>query len=461
MVIKFLNRIEEMARVQKAWQGDSSFVCLYGRRRTGKTRLLNECLKGHPKSVYVCGDLREKALQIDAAAKSISDLLEGFDSVRYPGWDSLLDRWWNESPNQSILVLDEFPWFVQQSPELPSLLQKKIDRPAEKIRHLAVCGSSQRLMQGLILDAAAPLFGRAHQILKLLPLKAGWIGEGLKLSNSIEMIEYYAVFGGIPRYWELARQYDGLYSAIGELIVNPLGVLYQEPIRLLADDIRDTVQASSILSVVGQGCNRLSEIAARLGKQATAIARPLQKLIELGLLKKETPFGASERSGKKSLYKIGDPFLSFWFAFVEPNHNLIEAGQQKVAMQKIKSQLRVFTGKVWEELAMQALPNLEVAGQRWISASRWWGAGKDKQAMEIDFMAKNDSGNAILIGEAKMNLSGSPDAELSKLADKGRNLPFATADTAIVPALFVAEANRSAGRHKQIFNADDVLTALK
>ena len=186
-----------------------------------------------------------------------------------------------------------------------------------------------------------------------------------------------------------------------------------------------------------------------------------QKLIELGLLKKETPFGASERSGKKSLYKIGDPFLSFWFAFVEPNHNLIEAGQQKVAMQKIKSQLRVFTGKVWEELAMQALPNLEVAGQRWISASRWWGAGKDKQAMEIDFMAKNDSRNAILIGEAKMNLSGSPDAELSKLADKGRNLPFATADTAIVPALFVAEANRSAGRHKQIFNADDVLTALK
>ena len=116
MVIKFLNRIEEMARVQKAWQGDSSFVCLYGRRRTGKTRLLNECLKGHPKSVYVCGDLREKALQIDAAAKSISALLEGFDSVRYPGWDSLLDRWWNESPNQSILVLAEThrAWLIEK-----------------------------------------------------------------------------------------------------------------------------------------------------------------------------------------------------------------------------------------------------------------------------------------------------------------------------------------------------------
>src|SRR3989304_8850494 len=109
MVIKFLNAIEEMARVQKAWQGDSSFVCLYGRRRTGKTRLLNECLKGHANSVYVCGDLREKALQIDAVAKSISALLEGFDAVRYPGWDSLLDRWWSESTRRIISGADSAP----------------------------------------------------------------------------------------------------------------------------------------------------------------------------------------------------------------------------------------------------------------------------------------------------------------------------------------------------------------
>ena len=91
-------------------------------------------------------------------------MLPGMEAVRYPDWASLLERWWRDAPEGTVLALDEFPYLAKASPELPSVLQRLIDQNRSRRLHLVLCGSSQRMMQGLVLDASAPLYGRARQL---------------------------------------------------------------------------------------------------------------------------------------------------------------------------------------------------------------------------------------------------------------------------------------------------------
>ena len=111
MKLPFLNRSGEMERLQRALsQEESVLLCLYGRRRCGKSRLLQEALHGK-KRVYYVGDDRESSLQRRSLARAISELIPGFSLVDYPDWDALLERWWREAPGSSVLALDEFPSF--------------------------------------------------------------------------------------------------------------------------------------------------------------------------------------------------------------------------------------------------------------------------------------------------------------------------------------------------------------
>jgi AAA+ ATPase superfamily predicted ATPase len=193
-------------------------------------------------------------------------MLPGMEAVRYPDWASLLERWWRDAPEGTVLALDEFPYLAKASPELPSVLQRLIDQNRSRRLHLVLCGSSQRMMQGLVLDASAPLYGRAREVIEVKPLGASWLGVGLSLSRPSRILEAFAIWGGVPRYWDLAGGRRSTWESVEELVLDPMGVLHNEPRRLLMDDMRDTAQASSILSLVGAGCSRMSEIAGEAGQ---------------------------------------------------------------------------------------------------------------------------------------------------------------------------------------------------
>ncbi len=356
MILPFLNRDRERERLGRAIESSTgSFCCLYGRRRCGKSRLIREVI---PKdtSVYYVGDRREAGLQRSALAAAISLVIPHFEDALYPDWDALLNRWWRDAPPGSVLALDEFPYLVSASPELPSLLQKAIDRYASKAVHLIVSGSSQRMMQGLVLDEAEPLYGRAREIMLIEPLAPGWLPKAFGPADWPNLLSAYAVWGGVPRYWELAADYASLWDAVESLVLDPLGVLNREPAHLLSDDMRDIVQASSILAVVGQGCHRLSEVAARLGKPATSLTRPVHRLIQLGLLRRDIPFGHSARSSKTTLYVINDPYVAFWFAFVEPNRSRLGAGAISAVRRSIRHAFPQHADAVWEQTVRAAVP---------------------------------------------------------------------------------------------------------
>jgi len=329
----------------------------------------------------------------------------------------------DRAPGGATLAIDEFPYLVQVSPELPSVLQRILDTSVNKPLQFALCGSSQRMMHGLVLDQSAPLYGRAREIVKIEPLSARWIHEALGVSGT-EAVEAYSIWGGVPRNWELAADCENTQEAIKSLILDRNGILHNEPPRLLLDDMRSAVQTNSILSLVGIGCHRISEIAGRLGKPVGSLTRSIKLLIDLGYVWREVPFGESPRSTKRSIYRLADPFLSFWYRFVQPSESLLELDLIDAVYARIAKAFPAHVAEIWEQMARRSVPGLNIDQIQWGPASRWWGKDRSGKPLEVDVVAESLDGYHLLVGEAKWSEKQEVRKLVSVLRKKASRLPL-------------------------------------
>lgn len=345
-------------------------------------------------------------------------------TARFASWPDLIAALDAGAGKKLCVLLDEFPYLVGVAAELPSVLQHYLDSPGPKKLSFLVCGSAQRMMQGLVLDRAAPLYGRAREVLKIDPLAPGWIPTALGLEGA-SAIEAYAVWGGVPRYLELARDFRSLAAAVRELVLDRRGVLHAEPSSLLLDDHRTPGQIYSLLSLIGGGCKRLSEIAGRMNKPAGSLTRPLADLIDVGYVRRETPFSDPARGGKRTLYRIDDPFLAFYFRFVQPHRSLLELGAVDPVAELVAQQLDAHVAGIWEVLTRRSVPFLSIGGTRWGAASRWWGAGAQGERMKLDVVAESLDHKSVLLGEAKWSNSARSAAKaLAALRARAAVAPF-------------------------------------
>ena len=438
--MKFVDRIDETARLKDALAREkSSLVVMCGRRRLGKSTLIKRVLSEN--DVYFLADRSEEQHQRVLLAKVIAQIFPDFDKLTYPDWESIFRAVNYRTDKRFTLCLDEFPYLVEQSPELPSVLQKLVDEKLLKY-NLVLCGSSQNMMYGLFLDSTAPLYGRADEIMRLTLIHLPYIQKALHL-NAMNAIEEYAVWGGVPRYWELRENRSSLDDALWRNILSVNGTLYEEPIKLFQDDVKDIVKTSTIMSYIGTGANRLSEIAARCDEPATNLSRPLKKLIDLGFLEKDVPFGIDEKNAKKSLYKIADPFMAFYYQFVVPNRSFIELGRRLPLEQALTAHFSEYVSIHWEKLCRDAVTGNMVNGIVYGKAKRWWGSilneDKKPEQVEFDVMAESLDKKYLLVGECKWTTGENGKQLTAELLRKANLLPFAKSYT-IVPMLFLKNA---------------------
>lgn len=259
----------------------------------------------------------------------------------------------------------------------------------------------------------------------------------------VSAVEEYAVWGGVPRYWELRENRNSLSDALWHNILSINGNLYEEPIKLFQDDVKDIVKTSTIMSYIGSGANRLSEIAARCNEPATNLSRPLKKLIDLGFLEKDVPFGIDEKNAKKSLYKIADPFMAFYYQFVVPNRSFIELGRRLPLEQALATHFSEYVGMHWEKLCRDAVTGNMVNGIVYGKAKRWWGPvlneDKKPEQIEIDVMAESLDKKYLLVGECKWTNQENGKQLTAELLRKANLLPFAK-NYKILPVLFLKNA---------------------
>jgi AAA+ ATPase superfamily predicted ATPase len=454
--MNFLNRTEELSRIRKILSADKTgFILVYGRRRCGKSTLLKRILSDT--DLYFMADQTERMQQILLLSQTISAKISGFDLVKYPNWEALFTTLNQRTAEPFTLCLDEFPYLAKHSPELPSILQKLIDKGGNRF-HLIICGSSQQLMHGLIIDSTAPLYGRADLIIQIKPMKLPYLQEALQCSAKDAVTEF-SVWGGVPRYWELRLQETNLTDALKAHLFSSFGTLIEEPLRLFVDDMRDTAQSYTILSLIGNGVHRMSEIAARLEKPATSLAGPLNRLIQLGYIERELPFGENVRNSKKSYYRIADPFLNFYFTFIVPNRSLIELDKGISVFQHLTENFAGYTSFWWGKLCRQAVSGAEIDGYTFGYASNWWGSVAKNEKIEIDLIAESTDRKALLIGECKWTEGENTTRLFYELAEKIKKLPFANGKQ-IIPCLFL-KSKPDDDLSQKVFLPDDVVAFLR
>ena len=223
-------------------------------------------------------------------------------------------------------------------------------------------------------------------------------------------VAVHALWGGMPRYWELAEAFGGdLDTAVDALVLDPAGPLHGEPDRLLREETPPATALRPILDVIGNGAHRISEIAGRLGKPASGLSKPLASLVEMGLVRRETPFGSDPRSGKRSLYRIDDPFLRLWFRVVAPHRAALAAAPRETRLRYWRRHRPSLESLAWEELCRMAVPLLHrsdttLAGLGpWEPAQRYWRG----DAPELDVVARSVDGRRLLVGEVEWSMKPS------------------------------------------------------
>lgn len=440
--MEFIDRKKEFERLQKSLNREKpQFIVVYGRRRIGKSTLIKKVMDFSRGDIYFLADKTSEPSQRQLISATIDMTIEGFATANYPTWESLLLSLNRSIDHRITVCLDEFPYLVKSCPALPSIIQKLLDD--KKLKYdLIICGSSQQMMQGFVLDSKEPLYGRADEIIKMKPIAPAFVSQAFRC-DAAQAVREYAVWGGVPRYWELRENYDSLYDAIEHLLLTSEGTLYDEPSKLLYDEMRDTIQASSILSFIGNGANKLSEIAARAEKQATDITPQLSRLKELGFINKEIPFGESEKKSKKGLYHISDPLLRFHNRYVIPYRSLIELGNSQAVLNVFKNGENDYVSRTWEELCRNHITAHGLDGIMYQMASRWWGSyyNEEKQQylpVELDVVAESFDGKHLFLGECKWQEHIDAKEELSRLQTIVKGFPF-TKDHEIHLGLFLKE----------------------
>jgi AAA+ ATPase superfamily predicted ATPase len=438
-------------------QKESILLILFGRRRIGKTRLLQEIKTDD--SIHFIADQSETPLQIEAFARIAGRHINGFDSAIYPDWESFLLTLNERLSKKTTIIIDEFPYLVKNAPELPSILQKLFDDRSKLSFHLVLCGSSQQMMQNLVVDSTSPLYGRANEIIKLLPMNIYWLKEALKCSWT-EAVEEYCIWGGVPRYWDLRIQETGMKQAVIKHILDSNGLLHEEPVRLFLDDVRDTVQMSTLITIVSSGVHRLSEIASRIGKPATHLNRPLQRLIDLGYLKREIPYGTSPRNAKRTLYKVADPFINFYFRFVVPDKTSLELGLAEIIYDNVVvPDFAEYCSGFWEDICRASVPLL-FRDKLFSPGSRWWRGSRPENQTEVDIVSSSKDGKEMIVAEVKWSASVNI-ASLCQNFERKINAIPGSGDKIIRKVLFLKNKPRYVPRGYYIFTPKEVILSYK
>lgn len=460
--MEFLDRTEEIAVIRRALDHDTppKFVVVFGRRRLGKSTLIKRVLI--PRDIYYMAGDFVNAVQLEMLQQLLSQKFPEIGLVQFSGWEELLLMLNRLTTEQFTLCLDEFPYMVKHSPELPSILQRLLD--TKELRYnLVICGSSQRMMQEMILSQSEPLYGRADAILDVRPIPLPYLQKGLHL-DPVAAIEEYSIWGGVPRYWELREEYPTLREAIRGMLLGPSAVLFDEPKRLFIDDMKVTVQSESLMAVVAGGARRLSEIASRMGRDATSLAAPLDRLIRMVYLKREIPFGESPKKSKRGIYCINDPMMDFYYTFIVPNMSNLARGRKNLVLDEIDTDLAGYVARHWEHICREAVSGNRLFGHRWKEASRWWGTVPDKEKgkfreMELDVVAESIDGNALLVGECKWTNPEIAGELHAKLMDKVSLLPFARGKE-IIAVLFLKNSSKDDADAINILYPQDVIDSM-
>ena len=364
----FIGRKNELLQLNRLYNsGKFEFAVIYGRRRVGKTAIINEFVKDKNAICFTGVETNAKQ-NLENLSECILEFSTGMKTdTAFSNFQSALEYVFKLSENKRIvLCLDEYPYVARASRSLASTLQMLIDKYKDSSKlFLILCGSSMSYIEDHVLAYKAPLYGRRT--------------AQLQINNKIS-----------------------IEDNIKNIFLNPVSALYEEPNNLLKQEVREPAIYNAVITAIATGASKISEISTKVGETSSTCVAYVKNLVALGIVRKEVPYG--EKSTKKTIYSIEDNMFRFWYRFVPENSSIISRGAVELAYSRIAPYLSDYMGAVFEEICKQYLWKRLLNGDSEIDFTdigRWWGTNpKTRQQEEIDIIGSADK-NTALFGECK------------------------------------------------------------
>jgi hypothetical protein len=402
--LQFYDREKELELIAKA-----NRVAVVGRRRIGKTRLLQESMPEDCIYLFFYSDASESFIVEKWTAaiqkkdiympplNKITDILEYvFRNIHEP------------------VIIDEIQNALKKFPEFISFLQQLLDQFKEK--KVAVTGSLISVMKKVVEDYKSPVFGRFDFIIKLKELDLETILEIMAdLGYSREhALKYYSVFGGIPKYYELIETLkpgdfnefiDLMFFRYPRPLFNEIYVMLKEEIG------KEFSNYFGILDAIARKGNTFGTIASAMNMVSTSMSKYMNTLItDYELVRKEQPVSKKK---KRTHYLINSNIIDFWFTYCFSHVEELDRGEEESVYERFLKHFPTFYGKKFEFMVIRLLPDfLKAKGIEYRSIGKDWG-----NDYEFDFVIEN--GDRIYIGEIKageLNVS----AETGKIETIGQ-----------------------------------------
>ena len=396
----FIGRERELDALEKLYTSDKfEFAVIYGRRRVGKTALINQFI-GDKKSIYFMGVESNAKQNLENFSKSIIEYTSGIVAdTSFQSFQAALEYVFKLSESERlILVIDEYPYVARSSKSLASTLQMLIDKYKDTSKMMLIlCGSSMSYMEDNVLAYKAPLYGRRTAQMKILPFDFEESCRYLKNLSGEDKALIYGIVGGTPQYLIQMNDRLSVEDNIKNTYLNPISFLFEEPTNLLKQEVREPAIYTAIITAIATGASRMSEISTKVGEDTNVCTSYIKNLINLGIVQKENPYG--EKNSRKSIYSIEDNMFRFWYRFVLDNNSVIARGATDLVYKRIEPHLSDYMGKVFEEICKQYLWKLLLSGKcpvEFNSLGRWWGNDPvEKKKTEIDIMGEQDKNTAL------------------------------------------------------------------
>lgn len=426
----FVDREAELQALEREYAREgSSFVVVYGRRRVGKTELISRFIRNRRSLYYLATEEPElqnlESFQSVAADFLQSDLL---CAARISRWEDVfreIARACGPTDERAVIVIDEFQYLGRANPAYPSIFQRIWDTMLKDANvMLVLCGSLISLMCDQVLSEESPLYGRRTAQIRMGQIPFSRYRESLPGRSTRELVERYAVTGGVPKYIELFNDEKDVYSAISANVLDRSGFLYDEPNFLLQREVPDVGTYFALIRAIAGGAHRPSEISRDFGLKQTSLGKYLKTLIDLDVLERQVPVteGNPDKS-KKSLYRINDNFLQFWFRFVLPNLSYLETGRTAAVEKRIREHfIDGHVAYVYEDACRERLWDLADSGELGFvpeRVGRWW-SGSD----EIDVVGLSASEGRAVWGECKFWKDPVGANVLRALEEKAARVPW-------------------------------------
>ncbi len=391
----FVNRQKELQLLENEYKSDGfRFSIIYGRRRVGKTTLLKKYISNKP-YIYFLVTFETMPSILDRFKELVANYLEDefLRGVEVKSFRQIFEYLAKQTGSKKlIIVIDEFQYLTKIDSSITSQFQYIVDEVLkDKNIHLILCGSIISMMYEQTLSYSSPLYGRRTSSIKLDALEFEYLLEFFPNRDENELIELYAILGGVPKYLELFRESKDMFKSIEKNILDKNAFLYEEPRFILQNEVNEPVTYFSILETIANGEHKIGNIASKLNKNVQNITSFISKLIELEILYKDIPITEKlPNKSKKGLYFIKDNFFRFWFSYVLPYKSQLEIENTQYVSSIIKQNFSSFVSKVYEDLSIKyLLQNYPV-----LKAGRWW--SKDEE-IDVVGVAKD----FLIVGECK------------------------------------------------------------